>query len=161
MKVLVIEDTACMARAFEALLQESGHQVHLCVGCHSLEPLILKSLDGSATALDSSSFDAVFCDGQLIGSIEGPAIVAELTRLKIPSFGISTMEGYNQAMRAAGAKGGTNKAVALLLVMSGILTPELICADAALVLDEAKVDQCVKNKELRSQADALLMRFLS
>lgn len=161
MKVLVIEDATCMARAFEKLLQESGHQVQLCIGCQSLEPLILKALDGRPIALDSSSFDAVLCDGQLIGSIEGPAIVAELTRLKIPCFGISTIESYNQAMRAAGARGGMNKAIALLLVMAGILTPELVSAETLVALEQSKIDECLKNKELRAQADTLIMRFMS
>lgn len=160
MKVLVIEDSACMARAFETLLQESGHQVHVCVGCQSLEPLVLTASDGSATALDSSKFDVVFCDGQLIGSIEGPAIVEVLSRLRLPSFGISTVDSFNQAMLKAGAKGGQNKAIALLLVMAGVLTPEMI-ASPELKLDQATIDNTLKNKELRSKADALIMRFLS
>ncbi|MBX9570111.1 MAG: response regulator [Candidatus Obscuribacterales bacterium] len=161
MKVLLIEDAACMYRAFETLLQESGHEVHVCVGCQSLEPLVLTASDGSANALASHSFDVALCDGQLIGSIEGPAIVEQLTRLGIPSFGISTQDSFNQAMQKLGAKGGQNKAIALLLVMAGVLTPELIASDAEFNLGADVVDDCLKNKELRSKADALIMRFLS
>lgn len=161
MKVLVIEDTACMYRAFETLLQQAGHQVQVCVGCQSLEPLVLKAADGSAIAISSDKFDVAFCDGQLIGSIEGPAVVAELSRIKVPSFGISTVDSYNQAMMKAGAKGGQNKAISLLLVMAGTITPERLNSEGELKLEKAEIDACLKNQELRKQADALLMSFMS
>lgn len=161
MKILIVEDGVPMARAFESLLTAAGHQVSRYVGARSLESLVLFTENGSDQQIDPRDFDLAYCDGQLEGSIEGPAIVAVLASAGVTCTGISTMKDYNDRMLAAGAKLAYNKAVALLALLSGLAPADLILSDVeAVKARQSQIDEAVKNKDLRKQADALVMSFM-
>ena len=161
MNILVIEDGIPMARAFESLLKAAGHQVTCFIGARSLEPLVLIAQDGSDHFVDLSQFQLAYCDGQLVGKIEGPSIVAVLAKASVACVGISTMPNYNNDMVAAGALIAHNKAIAMMALMAGFAPPEEIVANVeAVKARQAQIDAAANDPAIRTRANDLLMSFL-
>ncbi len=163
LNILLIEDFAPIARAFEALLLEAGHKVSWFVGAKSLQPLVLVAEDRSEQLIDASQFDFAFCDGQLVGPIEGAAIVKVLCEAKVVCAGISSMKPMNDAMVANGANVGFNKAVGLFGLLSKRICPLTIIDSTPNSLNDlpAEIEATFRSDKVNYDAcDALLNRFL-
>jgi hypothetical protein len=111
MKVLIIEDADFMALAMQSALEQQGHQVDWICGVHTFEPFvgIDKNEQPMSNSLDVSSYDVVFCDGQLFGQHQGPAVVEVLAARNIACVGISSEHKLNNEMCANGATFGALK----------------------------------------------------
>lgn len=163
MNILIVEDTQMMGRAYVDLLNAAGHQVTWIVGVRGLKPLIGIAPDGSDVQLDLSKFDLCFSDGDLgKNQPEGKDVVEVVAAAGVVCVGMSTLPTFNTAMVEKGACAGFNKAVFVLGLIAGELTPEAILADPAKVQNmQERLEVVSKDEEVRRKGDALLLKHVA
>lgn len=159
-RVLIIEDAKFMALSFKAALQ--GYDVQCIAGIASFEPLIGIGFEKEAVQIDASEVAFALVDGQLLGEIEGPAIVEKLAALGITCVGVSSQNDYNQKMRDNGARLACNKAAALGALWTRLVTPEnarTASRKLAQTLEHFERN-FLKMDGLKKELDELIMSFL-
>jgi len=166
MKILIVEDAVCMARAFEAVLTQQGHDVQCVVAFESLEPVVAITLDKEKVALDLSSFDIALVDGQLIQcQFQGPQVVQAFVARKLACVGISSQDEINLELITLGAKIALNKALALAAFYLGILTPDNARQPSGKIRAQLRrLERDFRKPEMQStrrQLDALVMQFFT
>lgn len=159
-KVLIIEDAKFMALSFKAALQ--GYDVQCIAGISRFEPLTGIGFENEEVVIDASTVAFALVDGQLLGKIEGPAIVKHLASLGITCVGVSSQADFNRNMQLNGAKLALNKAAALGAVWSKLITPENARTDSRRLAPV--VEDFERNfwhmDGLKKELDALIMSFL-
>lgn len=164
MKVLVVEDTLFMAKAFAQLLQEQGHEVTIVIGFKRLSPLVV-AIDTKKQPLpiDLDEFDLALCDGELDGEIGGPAAVEVLARAGVACFGTSTNSEMNDSMLAKGAILAFSKPAVVCGLLDGTFVAAQLEQDAPRLLADKQAVQTrlCSDKSLMARGDALLSQFLS
>jgi hypothetical protein len=164
--VLVVEDTIGMGKAFTEALESSGHKVTWVTGIKSLKPLTGFTADGGEIALNKR-FNVALLDGDLgKDRLTGPEIVGALRDRKIMSIGTSTVESFNNGIKANGGDFAitANKGVVYQSLFSkqldlraAVKTPCEVQAG----LDALKaVMRLPENEAARKAADARLMEHM-
>ena len=167
MRILIVEDAACMALPMQTTLSQQGHQVDWISGVRTFTPFIGITEDKQEVrhdipVNDVSGYDLALVDGQLLGKIEGPAIVSFLSSRGVTCVAISSKHDFNADMVRSGATAGFIKQCLFAALMLDGITAEDI-RQPSLELGERinAYDQCIKDdKALRSKLDEIFMSYL-
>lgn len=149
MKILVVEDTAYMAKAVIGLLENLGHEVDWVIGFNDPEALVCLNPEGEEVTLVASDYDLVFMDGDLEGHAEGKDLVPTFAEAGVPCVGTSSTVDMNEDMVKAGAVGYALKVTFFLALVHNRVSPEEFAA-----FDEATKDALQAVEDLsKSQED--------
>jgi len=169
--ILVIEDWQPIAQAIKALLEDAGHQVTWLVGASSHQltdgGVILSGLtaDGQTVEVDCRQYQAAFVDGQVEGTLQGPALVELLVASKVPCCGMSTDSKLNVEMTALGAKLAAKKPVVLAALVSRRISAESVArptrSQATMLSNLEGRFMSAEFQDLRHECDARVTAFFN
>jgi len=167
MRILIVEDAACIALPMQATLSQQGHQVDWISGVRSFEPFIgitedKQDVKHDVPVNDASGYDLALVDGQLLGKIEGPAVVSFLSSKGVTCVAISSKHDFNADMVRNGAAVGFIKhALFAALMLDGITGEDIRQPSLQLCERINAFEQRIQDdKELRSKLDQILMSYL-
>ncbi len=159
MRILIIEDFEPIALAMQSALRQQGYDVDWIIGVRSFEPFLGIDSKKQNIAMDPSSYDLVFSDGDLFGPNNGIAIVEQLASRGVSCVGISSQPDFNDKMVSNGAIAGYLKAAAFAAFVEEAADMQGVRQRSQQALDSiAAFDQRVReDKDLRRKLDAILM----
>lgn len=161
MKVLVVEDTAYMAKAVIGLIEKLGHEVVWVIGFKDPETPVCIDPDGAEVTLYAKDFDLVFMDGDLEDHAEGKDLVPVFAKAGVPCVGTSSTVDMNEAMVEAGAVGYALKVTFFLALVHNCVSPEQFASfteETAQALASVEAQSRAEDGKAFRQAGEVLIR---